>query len=128
MSALGEYLKAAKALAWQWRSHDCCAWPARWAEIDLPPYDDEAGAAALIGGAGGLVRLIELHAGKRLVATDVPQAGDLGVIRLLDLGEWKEVGAIFTGKRWAFVPYGGGIAAVSLDAVRAWDCGKRGMA
>lgn len=146
MSDLGAYLAAARLKPWEWRRHDCTAFPAIWAGFGeaLPDYRDEADAEAMLLEAGGMVQLwkraiadapdraVEIAPGERI-------AGDVGVIemparRRVDVfdpatGEtveaWEvttvEVGAIWTGQRWAFVPSRGGVAAVaSAMGLKAW--------
>lgn len=137
---LGEYLSAARRKPHAWRSHDCTAFPAIWAGFAdaLPQYSSEAEAEAMLFDAGGLVALweqaIAAHPGKAHEVSE-PQAGDVGVIEMPapreqadpETGETAiiidsvEIGAIWTGQRWAFVPLPGGIAAVSAPTVlRVW--------
>lgn len=123
MSALAAYLAEGRTKPWQWGQHDCCAWPARWAGLDLPDYASEAEAEAMLCEAGGLVALVDRAAAGK--AEEVPardvQPGDVGVIDLVapDLG-MVEVGAIWTGQRWAFAPLAGGIAATHAECRKAW--------
>lgn len=118
---LGAYLAEARSKPWEWSAHDCCAWPARWAGVDLPPYSNEAEAEAMLHAAGGLVALWDDAAQARADPVTEFEPGDVGVIELIapDLTA-VECGAIFTGKRWAFVPAAGGIAAVSTTPLKAW--------
>lgn len=142
MSDLGAYLASARLKPWRWREHDCTAFPAIWAGFAdaLPAYDDEAEAEAMLHAAGGMVPLwddaVAREAGKAApIGLAQLQPGDVGVIELpatreetdAETGETfividsVECGAIWTGKRWAFVPKGGGIAAVSAPTVlKAW--------
>lgn len=137
---LGEYLASARQKPWAWKSHDCCAFPARWAGVDLPDYSNEAEAEAMLHAAGGMVPLwddaVAREPGKaRPVGLSELLPGDVGVIELpatreetdAETGETfividsVECGAIWTGKRWAFVPKGGGIASVTAPTVlKAW--------
>lgn len=129
MRDLSAYLAAGSLKPWRWREHDCTAFPAIWAGFGdaLPAYDDEAEAEALLHAAGGLVRLwddaIGREPGKAApVALDQIAIGDVAVIEMLapDMTV-VEIGAIWTGKRWAFVPKPGGIAAVSsATCLKAW--------
>lgn len=121
---LGDYLAAARSKPWEWGAHDCCAFPARWAGLPLPGYSSEAEAEAMLHGAGGLVPLVERAAGGRAEPVELGslEPGDVGVIELpaADL-TMVECGAVWTGKRWAFVPASGGIAAVSAPVVlKVW--------
>lgn len=139
---LGEYLSAGRLKPWEWRRHDCTAFPAIWAGMGdaLPPYSREAEAEAMLHEAGGLVPLwsqvvAALPDAAEEIAPHSRQPGDVGVIELpaernevdpetgetVTIIDIVEAGAIWTGKRWAFVPRAGGVAAVS-DAVciKAW--------
>jgi hypothetical protein len=121
---LGEYLSAARTKPWGWRSHDCCTFPARWAQVPLPDYSNEAEAEAMLHAAGGLVPLFERAAQGHAEPTDLLclEPGDVGVIEL-PAGDatMVECGAIWTGKRWAFVPARGGVAATaSASCLKAW--------
>lgn len=121
---VGEYLQAAVSLPWEWGVHDCTAWPARWADIELPGYASDAEARAMIEGAGGLVSLWEGRLAGRLpeLLPGVPFIpGDVGIIEASNAMKMPvEVGAIYTGKRWAFVPVQGGVAAMHAEPIRAW--------
>lgn len=141
---LGEYLAAARSKPWTWREHDCCAFPAIWAGVAdaLPAYSTEAEAEAMLHEAGGLVPLWERAAEGRATEVIDVEPGDIGVIELPAYREEPdpetgepvavldsvECGAIWTGKRWAFAPASGGIAAVSsAPCLKAWRplCRKR---
>ena len=101
--------------------HDCCTFPANWAIACGRPdpmkqwrgaYATDVEAEEIVADAGGLAGLFEMGmtaAGIPPVDGD-PQEGDIAVITLLG----EEAGAIFTGKRWAFVPERG-LGFVSLD-------------
>lgn len=122
---LGSYLAAAAAMRWEWRVHDCCAFPARWAGVDLPDYSNEAEAEAMLREAGGLLPLFaaaaEGHA-EPVRQRDL-QPGDVGVIELpAPDATMVEVGAIWTGRRWVFAPSAGGIAGVNatVPCLGAW--------
>lgn len=129
MSELGAYLAAARTKPWRWRSHDCTAFPAIWAGFAdaLPPYASEAEAEALLHEAGGLAllweRAVAARPGKAAdITPDEREPGDVGVIEMIapDLTQ-VEVGAIWTGKRWAFAPRRGGVAAIASAAcLKAW--------
>jgi hypothetical protein len=118
---LGAYLAEARSKPWEWAVHDCCALPARWAGVDLPLYSNEAEAEAMLHAAGGLVPLWTEAAQGQADPVTAFEPGDVGIIELIaaDLTA-VECGAIFTGRRWAFVPRGGGIAAVSIEPIKAW--------
>jgi hypothetical protein len=123
---LGEYLSAARTKPWLWREHDCCAFPAIWADMAdaLPSYSCEAEAEAMLHAAGGLVPLWDAAAANRAeeVTLSAIEPGDIGVVELLgNDATIVECGAIWTGKRWAFVPAAGGVAAVSAPTVlKVW--------
>lgn len=117
---LADYLLAAARTPWQAAVHDCSAWPARWAGIPLPTYSTDDEGAALIADAGGLVALWERCIAGRLDRADKPEAGDVGIIAAFSRDGPAEVGAIFTGKRWAFVTPNG-LAVVSAIPVAIWS-------
>lgn len=142
---LGEYLEAAGHRRREAGVHDCCTFPADWAVLcgHADPmakwrgtYATDEAAEELIAqaadsimgeslGRGGLEVLFAdgmREAGIPEIYDGRPGpdflAGDIGVVNLAG----NEAGAIFTGKRWAFVP-DRGIAFASLDAeciTRAW--------
>jgi hypothetical protein len=129
MSDLSAYLAAARTKPWGWREHDCTAFPAIWAGFadELPDYSNEDEAEAMLHAAGGLVPLwddaVSCEPRKaEPVATHSVEPGDVGVIELLGPDMTAvEVGAIWTGQRWAFVPMAGGLAAISSATVlKAW--------
>lgn len=123
---LAAYLEDAVRTPWKAAEHDCSAWPARWAGIELPAYSTDEEGAALIAEAGGLVALWDYCIGDALPRADEPQAGDVGIITAIGRGGATEVGAIFTGKRWAFATERG-LACVSAEPVAVWrvECPKR---
>lgn len=135
---LGEYLQRAGSGRRQEGVHDCCTFPCDWVVLCGWPdpmakwrgtYGSEVEADALIAqaaeygetvGMGGLLALfVDGFSEAGLPEVTGPfEAGDVGVVTLWGL----EAGAIFTGKRWAFVPPRG-LGCVSLDdecIVRAW--------
>jgi len=75
-------------------------------------YTTDVEAEEIIADAGGLAGLFAT--GMSLAGIprtyDDPQEGDIAVISI----DGEEAGAIFTGRRWAFVPERGW-GAVSLD-------------
>jgi hypothetical protein len=134
---LGQYLQAARLLRWEWRVHDCSAWVAKWIGCPLPKYATEDEAAQVVADAGGLVCAFQIWAGPFLDPLDRDwREGDVGVIEVSTLAAYEtaqdddpaidhvplrvQVGAIFTGRRWAFVPHSGGIAAVTTSPIAAW--------
>ena len=118
-TSLGDFLAAAARTPWQAGSHDCTAWPARWAGIELPSYSDDAEAARLVQEAGGLVPLWTRHINGRLARVSEPLAGDIGVIELLTTAGRLEMGAIRSGARWAVLTHRG-IASVPAQALAIW--------
>lgn len=117
---LGAYLEAAAKTPWQPGFHDCCAWPARWARIPLPPYSSDDDGDALVRAAGGMVALWTKHIGSKLRRVSEPAAGDVGIIRAIGRDRRAaEIGAIYTGRRWAFLTPSG-VAAASAEAVAIW--------
>lgn len=126
MSDLGEWLKAGITAPWEWMVHDCSAWPARWAGVDLgAEYHSAEEADAVIKRAGGLKKLWRKRLkGKADPVRGMPQAGDIGILLAVARdGEklrYTQVGAIHTGERWAFVPERGGLFFTKSPAICAW--------
>jgi len=132
MIDLGAYLKDQIARPWVWGSMDCTTFPAGWVQIcsGIDPmtkwrgYDSEVDAEMLIAQAGGLVALWDEGLAGIWPRHDAdPRVGDIGIIPVLDgAGEPIEIGAIFTGKRWAFrSPRGvGAISIAYSDVVATW--------
>lgn len=133
MSALGDYLQAQSRLSWRAGVRDCCTFPADWVRSQgrgdpmaqwrgLYRTDEEA--ACLIARAGGLVQLWNRGLGA-IGARPIAQAceGDVGVIVAVGASlQPEEIGAVFTGRRWAFrAP--AGLCFASAEVVKAWTCG-----
>lgn len=117
---LAEYLLEAARTRWKDGVHDCSAWPARWAGIEVPAYSSEAEARALVDEAGGLVALWDQHIAGSLSRVDDPEPGDVGIIYAMTAERTiTEVGAIWSGERWAFVTVRGLVSAPA-DAVAIW--------
>ena len=116
---LGEYLKAAASTPWTPGIHDCSAWPARWAGIQIPSYSTDEEAERLVADGGGLVALWSKWIGDSLRRISEPQAGDVGIIRVITLKGRAEAGAIFTGQRWAFLTPAG-LALVPTAPIAVW--------
>lgn len=117
---LGDYLLEAARTPWRYGVHDCTAWPARWAGIEVPAYSTEAEAQALIEQAGGLVALWERGIADRMPLVDEPEPGDVGIIVAIGADRQPvEIGAIWTGIRWAFLSPRGLVSA-SADAIAIW--------
>ena len=127
---LGEYLRAACGRPWQAGVDDCCTlagdWARTWGFGDpmaewRGSYSTDDEAAALIADAGGLVTLWS----RGLASIDVGEVatvepGDVGVVVAISMsGEPEHVGAVWTGRRWAFRAYAG-VFFASAQVVRAW--------
>lgn len=129
---LGEYLESQRGTVWQAGVNDCCTFPGDWVRswgrgdpmaAWRGTYSTDDEAEALVAAAGGLVVLWRQGlAGIATLAGDLAE-GDVGVIRAVAPGgEAIEIGAIWTGRRWAFrVP--AGLAFASADCVEAWTRG-----
>lgn len=126
---LAEYLLEQKGRPWFAGVNDCTTfagdWVRSWGRGDpmatwRGSYSTDEGAETLVAAAGGLVVLWRQGmAGIAVPTTDMAE-GDVGVIRAMSLsGEATEIGAIWTGRRWAFrVP--AGLAFASADCLEAW--------
>lgn len=129
---LADYLRAQSRLSWEAGVTDCCTFAGNWAETWgrgdpmakwRGRYSTDAEAAALIAEAGGLAALWDRGlASIGAVETDAPNEGDVGVIVAVGLDLRPEhVGAIHTGRRWAFrAP--AGLCFASAEMVKAWTC------
>lgn len=154
MTTLGDYLAAGGSRRRTAGAFDCCTFPADWAVLCGHPdpmakwrgtYSTEAEAEDLIAaaadageglGRGGLEMLFKEGMweagipeidGSRNSGGDVPPPFEMGDIAVVNIAG-NEAGAIFTGKRWAFVP-DRGLGFVSLDReciVRAWRPQRHG--
>ena len=127
---LGDFLALAgrrRRVAGSW---DCCTFPAAWCIANGYPdpmiewrgsYASEEDALDIARRGGGLATLFErgMAAAKIAPRLRAPQPGDVGVLSLAG----HEAGAIFTGKRWAFVAERGlGFSSVEAGAVLAvWE-------
>lgn len=122
---LGAFLNDNLARCRQAGVWDCCAFPAAWSLAlgTADPmaawrgsYSTETEAEHILARAGGLAGIFGVgleSVGWRPV-NDAPQLGDVGVATLLD----DEAGAIYTGRRWAFVASRGlGFASLERKAV-----------
>lgn len=116
---LGEYLQQASSKPWKAGEHDCSAWPARWAGISIPAYSTDEEGEALIASAGGLCPLWAEYIGDRLELVTSPEAGDVGIIEAIGHDGPVQVGAIYTGRRWAFLSPKG-LAVGSAIAIAIW--------
>lgn len=126
MTELGAWLfdngtRRRKAGEW-----DCAAICAEWCVANGLPdpmahwrgaYDSEEDGVALAEKAGGLAALFDAGLSSIGVSRSKdPRAGDIGVLSI----DGHQSGAIFTGKRWAFVlDRGIGFASVEPEAVVA---------
>ncbi|MBB5709352.1 hypothetical protein [Sphingomonas xinjiangensis] len=120
MRDLGSYLLEAAKTPWKDGVHDCSAWPARWAGIETPAYSSMDEAQALIDAAGGLVPLWEQCIAGRLERVETPEAGDVGIIEAIGADRQSvQIGAIWTGKRWAFLSPTSLVSA-SAEAIAIW--------
>lgn len=130
---LGDYLEEAGRKPWRDGEHDCATFPADWAVLcgrDDPmarwrgAYATADEAQAVIAAAGGLETVWALGCAEAGIpeAEGEPQAGDIGIIRMIGKQGVADSGAIFTGKRWAFLAPRG-LSASSIEPeflVRMW--------
>lgn len=124
MIDLGAFLS--ERIAWPRKAAewDCCALPAAWGlalgvgdamAAWRGVYSTEAEAEDIVARAGGLAGIF----GKGLESVgayrvDTAEPGDVGVISL----HGEEAGAIYTGRRWAFVAERGlGFVTLRPEAV-----------
>lgn len=108
---LGEHLERAAREPWEWGASDCSTFPADWilAQSGRDPMDawrgayvSESEANELIAQSGGLIPLFAEGIDPIWPRADVPTEGAVAVVSLPgEDGTAIDVGAIFTGKRWA---------------------------
>lgn len=114
---LSDYLLEGARTPWKERVHDCTAWPARWAGIPLP--DDYSAHGRPLSDAWSE------WIGDRLARADEPQAGDIGVVRVVTPEGIDEIGAICTGPKWAMLT-GKGLAMCRIPADNIVAVWRRG--
>lgn len=127
---LSDFLERAAATPFRPGRFDCCLWVADWglaltgkdaAAEWRGTYDDPLGCLAALHRAGGVARVIQR--GATLIGMkrrSEPRDGDVGVVRAaLVLGGFAHVGALYTGRRWAFLTPGG-LAFSKSGFVAAW--------
>ena len=130
MNALGEYLKRAVRQRWEPGKVDCCTFPGDWActwGLGDPVaewrgrYRSDASAIRFINRAGGLLNLWQRGLESiGLYGVNDPVAGDVGVVFAIGMtGQREQVGAIYTGDRWAFRAPAGLIFAPA-EVLRVW--------
>lgn len=132
MTDLGEFLQRNLARRREPCAWDCCGMPAEWSMAlgTADPmaawrgrYSTDVEAEEILAREGGLAGIF--GAGLESVGwhpvTDEPQPGDVGVVTLLD----DEAGALYTGRRWAFVATRGlGFASLEREAIsHLWRLG-----
>lgn len=134
MTDLGAFLQANLARRRDAGTWDCCGMPAEWSMAlgTADPmaawrglYASDVEAEEILAREGGLAGIF--GAGLEGVGwqpVTEPQAGDVGVVALLD----DEAGALYTGRRWAFVATRGlGFASLERDAIsHIWRLPPRG--
>jgi len=104
---LGEYLLEGSRMPWKDGVHDCTAWPARWVGIELPEDYSDHGEP--------LHKLWVKHIGGRMKLVSSPNAGDIGVVRVITPNGEGEIGGIYTGDKWALLT-AKGLAFIRLPA------------
>lgn len=126
---LGDYLKAPRP-AWDWSTHDCCRWVARWVVINGHPdpmdhigyrYSTRTGALRVIRRGGGLVALWSKGmAGSGLAAVTAPHSGAVAVLAVPTDDDHGEACGIWTGERWCMLHERGLVFGVGAP-VRIWN-------
>lgn len=127
---LGEYLKSEASRRWQDGVVDCTMFAADWAAtwgLGDPAakwrglYSTDEEARCLIARAGGLLNLFQQGlASIGIDGVNDPIEGDVGVIRAVGMDRREEhIGAIWTGRRWAF-RVEDGLAFASAEFLRCW--------
>jgi hypothetical protein len=114
---LGEYLVQGARTPWKDGVHDCSAWPARWAGIALPAEYSTHGRPLSDVWAGVI--------GDQMQLSVEPQAGDIGVVRVVTPHGEDEIGGIYTGEKWALLTERGLVTArlPASNVVAVWRRG-----
>lgn len=125
LSRLDAFLREGARLPFVWGERDCSLWPCEWikAERGIDPaehlrgtYDSALSCARILREAGGLPALAaRLAASAGLLATDVPEAGDVGLIETPD----APLLALCTGPKWA-IKTKDGLVIVPATSAQAW--------
>lgn len=129
MAAVAEFLDEMSARGWEWGQRDCLLWLGLWSErvtgIDggkpwRGRYRTALGCVRMLNKSGGMVACIEI--GTKLcgmIPTSSPRSGDIGLVLMMTEKGMKEVGAIFTGDKWAVLT-AAGVCTCRTQPVRAW--------
>lgn len=125
VSRLSAFLREGARLPFVWGERDCSLWPCEWikAERGIDPaehlrgtYDNALACARIQRAAGGLpVLAAALAARAGLLTTDAPEAGDVGLLTLLD----APLLALCTGPKWA-IKTKDGLVIVPATPAQAW--------
>ena len=125
LARLSAFLREGAGLPFVWGQRDCSLWPCEWikAERGIDPaealrgtYDTALACARIQRAAGGLPALAAALAARAgLLATDTPEAGDVGLVELADM----PLLALCTGPKWA-IKTKDGLVIVPATPVQAW--------
>ena len=130
---LAAFLADAVRTRFEWGKRDCCLFPADWVRLNRGTdpaaayrgrYGSETECAAVLERGGGLAAVASAGAALAgLQPVEQPESGDVGVVRVLSLVgdryEAVQVGAIFTGRRWAVLTPDG-LLTLPAEPVMAW--------
>jgi hypothetical protein len=122
---LAEEMRAAHARPFSFGSHDCCAFAARCVAAqtgrdfmaDFPPYDTEAGAAAVLEARGGVRGIATACLGEP-IAVNFAHRGD---VVLMPTPAGDALGVVTSSGRHAAFPTARGLVVQPLAACElAW--------
>lgn len=128
---LRAFLKAQTALPFIWRDSDCFRLPGAWVErltgvvLPWPEYSTEEEALELVRQAGGATALADsMLAAVGWEPVLAPSVGAVAVIPVVSReGMRAEVGAIWTGRRWA-ARAKRGLWFGRADPLMIWEAGN----
>jgi hypothetical protein len=123
------YIDATVRAGFAWGERDCLLWLAGWArEVTgrdggaewRGRYRTAIGCARVLKRSGGMMACVERGASVAgMRRTDEPKAGDVGLVMAMTERGPAEVGAIYTGLRWAALTVGG-VMTVRAEPIAAW--------
>lgn len=136
MDTLSRFIRAEACRPFGWGGADCILFGADWLMIRLGldpaarfrgAYQDEAGAARIIAGAGGFEALMRTALASIGVAPPVAGThgvrGDVGLIRVLGPNGPTDVCGVCTGRRWAARARRGVTMGMTASPSLVWPIG-----
>jgi hypothetical protein len=117
-------------LGWEWGERDCLLWLGLWSRavtgIDggeewRGRYRTALGCVRVMNKSGGMAACIERGAtAAGMVETSEPVTGSVGMVTAATAKGLRDVGAIYTGSRWAILSSGGVVTGPFAHS-RVWS-------